>query len=420
MDTVKINSFEIENTKRIKAVALTLAKNGLTVVGGKNGQGKTSVLDSIAWALGGDRFKPSSAQREGSLVPPNLKITLSNGLIVERRGKNSDLKVTDPNGNKSGQQLLNNFIDEFALNLPKFMQSTSKEKAQVLLKIIGVGEELTRLEREEQRLYNERLAIGQIADQKRKYAKEMKSYSGVPEDLISASELIQQQQRILAVNGENQRKRENAERYSREYEQAKAEFEAAKKHLELAEQNVLAANKSAENLKDESTAKLEESINNIDIINVKVRANLDKMKAEEEAKGYQSQYDTYNTKIDEVRQDKLDLLKNADLPLQGLSVDNGELTYNGFKWDNMSGSEQLRVATAIVRKLNPKCGFVLLDKLEQMDTETLSEFGAWLEGENLQAIATRVSVGEECSIIIEDGYIKTEIPQQKTWKEGEF
>ena len=80
----------------------------------------------------------------------------------------------------------------------------------------------------------------------------------------------------------------------------------------------------------------------------------------------------------------------------------GELIYNGRKWDCMSGSDQLKVSTAIVRKLNPKCGFVLLDKLEQMDLDTLKEFGQWLESEGLQAIATRVSTGDECSIIIED------------------
>ena len=70
----------------------------------------------------------------------------------------------------------------------------------------------------------------------------------------------------------------------------------------------------------------------------------------------------------------------------------------------MSGSEQLRVAAAIVRCLNPECGFVLLDKLEQMDLQTLADFGKWLEAEGLQAIATRVSTGDECSIIIEDGW----------------
>ena len=71
---------------------------------------------------------------------------------------------------------------------------------------------------------------------------------------------------------------------------------------------------------------------------------------------------------------------------------------------NRVGLTALQVATAIVRKLNPQCGFVLLDKLEQMDLDTLNEFGHWLEAEGLQAIATRVSKGEECQIIIEDGY----------------
>jgi hypothetical protein len=90
----------------------------------------------------------------------------------------------------------------------------------------------------------------------------------------------------------------------------------------------------------------------------------------------------------------------------------------------MSGSDQLKVATAIVRCLNPKCGFVLLDKLEQMDLDTLREFGNWLETEGLQAIATRVSTGDECSIIIEDGYVagaeQKEETQQNGWKAGVF
>ena len=108
------------------------------------------------------------------------------------------------------------------------------------------------------------------------------------------------------------------------------------------------------------------------------------------------------------------------MPLPGLSVADGELTYNGRKWDNMSGSDQLKVSTAIVRRLNPNCGFVLIDKLEQMDLDTMQEFGAWLEQEGLQAIATRVSTGGECQIIIEDGYVKGNEPQMKEWKAGEF
>ena len=126
MEALKINQLEVENVKRIKAVKVEPTANGLTIIGGNNNQGKTSVLDSIAWALGGDRYRPSQATREGSLIPPILHIVMNNGLVVERKGKNSDLKVTDPSGRKGGQQLLNEFVNQLALDLPKFMEASGK------------------------------------------------------------------------------------------------------------------------------------------------------------------------------------------------------------------------------------------------------------------------------------------------------
>ena len=82
--SVKINSLEIENVKRIKAVKLEPSANGLTIIGGNNNQGKTSVLDAIAWALGGDKYKPTAAARDGAYTDPILHVELSNGLIVEQ------------------------------------------------------------------------------------------------------------------------------------------------------------------------------------------------------------------------------------------------------------------------------------------------------------------------------------------------
>ncbi|MDD5936802.1 MAG: AAA family ATPase [Clostridiales bacterium] len=433
---IKINKLEIENVKRIKAVKIEPTANGLTVIGGKNKQGKTSVLDGIAWALGGDKYRPSDAQRDDSTIPPNLHIVMSNGLIVERKGKNSSLTVMDPNGNKGGQQLLNEFVEQLAIDLPKFIESSAKDKANTLLQIIGVGPKLAELERNEKELFNERTAIGRIADQKAKFAKEQPYYPDAPKEPVSASELIRQQQDILAKNGENQRKRDNVVSYQRNVAMLKLQVEDAeqklndlKAKLADANQNLRIAESDALDLQDQSTDELEQNIANIDAINRKVRANLDKDKAEEDAKEYAAQYDHLTVKIEEVRKTKYSLLEHADLPLPGLSVEDGELTYEGHKWDCLSGADQLKISTAIVRKLNPECGFVLLDKLEQMDTDTLNEFGQWLESEGLQAIATRVSTGDECQIIIEDGYsidkntteeIATSQPQQPKWKAGEF
>lgn len=424
--SIKINTLEFENTKRIKAVKMSPSANGLTVIGGRNGQGKTSILDSIAWALGGEKYRPSSAEREGSVTPPMLRITLNNGLIVERKGKNSSLKVIDPNGNKGGQQLLNEFVSELAIDLPKFLNANNKEKAQTLLQIIGVGDDLFRLEKTENELYNRRHAFGQIADQKKKFADEQPYFADAPKELISASELIRQQQEILARNGENQRLRQHQEALIKEESEIIAAIRETENRLkdlqskktELAKKIDLSMKTTAE-LVDESTDELERNIENIELINTKVRANMAKEMAEEEAKKYKADYDDMTDEIESVRQEKIDLLNSADLPLPGLSVESGELLYQGKKWDCMSGSEQLKVATAIVRKLKPQCGFVLIDKLEQMDIDSMNEFGYWLESEGLQAIATRVSTGSECSIIIEDG-ISVETEEIPAFQKGVF
>lgn len=417
----KITSLELENIKRIKAVQISPTETGLTVIGGKNGQGKTSVLDAIMWILGGERYRPSEPKREGSVTPPYGKITLSNGLVVERKGKNSDLKVIDPSGNRAGQQLLNEFISQFALDLPKFMNGNNKEKADTLLQVIGVGDKLYELDQQEKELYNQRRTIGQIANQKKKYAAELPVYPDVPAEPISATELIKEQQEILATNGENQRKRQRLAKLQSEADTLQKQIEELLTKQAKIHSDLEVAQMDAKELQDQSTAELEKSIADIEEINRKVRMNLDKEKAETEAQEYAEKYDAHTEKIEAVRSARADLLDGANLPLEGLSVEDGELTYKGFKWDNLSGADQMKVGVAIVRKLNPKCGFVLLDKLEQMDLDTLKEFSAWLKQEGLQVIATRVSTGDECSIIIEDGYSKSNdgvaAPQ---WKAGEF
>ena len=438
--SVKITALEAENVKRIKAVALTPSPTGLTLVGGNNNQGKTSVLDALAWALGGERFRPTAAQRDGAVAPAHLKVTLSNGVVVERKGKNASLTVTDPTGRRSGQQLLNAFVEPLALDLPRFMDASDKEKADILLRIIGIGAELHTRDLEIKGLYDKRTFTGQLAAQKKHFAEEMISYPEAPDEPVSASELIRQQQDILARNGENQRLRAQYAELEQQVQQCVDELKRTReriatlqqladeldaKHTKLFNQRET-ARKTVSQLQDESTAELEASIRDVEETNRKVRANLEKSRAEDEAAQYASEYDRLTESIQQKRADRMALLNGADLPLPGLSVEDGVLTYNGKRWRDMSGSDQLRVAAAIVRRLNPDCGFVLLDKLEQMDMTTLTEFGRWLEAEHLQAIATRVSTGSECQIIIEDGMVKdaeppvTEKPQPRSWTKGAF
>lgn len=432
--TIKINRLEFENIKKIRAVSLEPSKNGLTVIGGKNAQGKTTILDAIAWTLGGNKFKPSEPKRNGSMVAPVLKVELSNGLIVERTGKNSDLKITDPSGEKAGQKLLDSFISELALDLPKFLNSSNKDKARTLLEVIGVEKELAELELKENELYHERRSIGKIKEQKKNIADGMDYFPEVEDsDPLSVSDLIERQQRILAKNNENRKQRLELEEMRKDYSRANDDLDDLKKKIEELQaiysskkddldslaKNISAKAEVVSGLKDESTLELENSIANVEELNNKIATNINKSEALKEAEELENQYNSISNELEETRQKKFELLENADLPLPDLSVIDGELAYKDSKWDCMSGMERLKVATAIVRRLQPDCGFVLVDELEKFDEEELIIFGKWAEDEGLQIIATRVSSGEECSIIISDGYIE-ENNEEVNWKNIEW
>ena len=427
MEPVKISALELENVKRIRAVQIVPTKDGLTVIGGRNGQGKTTVLDAIAWALGGKKYQPDNPTRDGAAMPAKLHVELSNGIVVERRGKNATLHVTDTTGMRGTQKLLDEFMSQLALDLPKFLGGTDRDRTNALLATLGIDQELSRIDSAIKAEYDRRTFVGKDAKAKRAHATSLPRHDDAPDEPVSVAELIQQQQEILARNGENKHKREQVSRLEWELQSTERELTA----IDLREQELRrqldaiaderkqmaakkyqikddleTAHKTADELVDESTAEIEQSIANIELMNAHVRDNQRKLEAETEAEKLEREYQSITATIEQLRESRVSLLDGAPLPLEGLSVNEDmALTYNGQTWGDMSGSEQLRVATAIVRATKPECGFVLVDKLEQMDSQTLAEFGEWAKSEGLQVIGTRVSTGEECSIIIEDGRV---------------
>lgn len=423
-DNVKILGLEVENLKRVRAVSLDCSGEALTVIGGRNGQGKTSVLDGIMWALGGDRFRPTRPVHEGA-DEAYIKVSLDNGMTVERKGVNGSLKVTSSTG-KGGQALLNEFVNLFALNLPRFMAATGTEKAGMLLDAYpDFGTALQRLNEQVKRLYDERRALGQIAERKAKYAQELPFDPDAPESPLSGGEMAKRMQDALSHNARNDALRRDAARAAEEVRLAEdrgrltakrvAELEAALADartqaakaagdVERARASLVAAQATAAQLQDQDTTAVKRELEQIDALNARVRANESKRNAEAEAEHLKEQYADMSRQLDEVRAERLKLLASVTMPLDGLSIDEaGELVFAGQRWDCMSGAEQLQVSAAICAAMKPECGFVLLDKLECMDTGTLREFAAWLESRGLQAIGTRVSTGDECSIVIEDG-----------------
>lgn len=417
---VRIMSLELSNVKRIKAVALEPAPTGLTVIGGKNGQGKTSVLDAIAWALGGERFRPDAAQREGSVLNPDIRITLSNGLTVTRKGNKSTLTVTDESGRRSGQQLLNEFIEVLALDLPKFLQASDKERASILLGILGIQDQLDALDREERAAYDQRLQVGRDRDRARHYADELPWHDGAPEQEVSVAALSADLRAVQERNQRNAELRQKVTQIRARLADTDTQINTLQAMRTALETEMRKAEADAEGLQDGDPDIVLRQIQNAEIVNAQVRDNRAHMDADARAAALVEQYDALTAEVEDVRARRTALLDGADMPLPQLSVQDGVLTYNGQPWSCMSSAEQLRAATAIVARLKPECRFVLVDKLEQMDVDTLRDFGAWAAAQGLQVIGTRVSTGGECTVVIEDGEVAAEAAPAQKWKEGTF
>lgn len=463
----KIATLQVNDVKRVKGVYIEPKQNGVFTIGGKNGQGKTSIISAIMYALGGEKFRPSNFKREGSEAEGYIRITFDDGIVVERKGKNAALTVTDANGVKCGQELLNTFVSKFSIDLPRFMKEDDAGKGKILLGILGLEKELEKLDADEESLYQERTYVGRIRDSKKKACEEIEFYPDVPEEEISLQTLLAKQSEIAtrnakvraeienieenkgklaslieksdrleankkAIDGNRDAQMANCEAQRKRLEESfKAQMAAleeqkskiAKAHdenMRINDEGIANTAKEIEELADiiaksenteyslESTAEVEEEIKSCEATNAKVRHNKQRKAMLEEANAKANEYDELTAKIEDVRKQRKALLDGADLPYPGLAVQNGKLMLNGKAWDCMSGAEQLVVGCAIARKINPKCEFVLLDKLEQFDEEQLAKFSDWCEGESLQVIATRVSTGGECSVIIEDGTVKGE------------
>ena len=425
MDSLKVIQLEVENVKRVRRVDMVLDATGLTVIGGGNAQGKSSLLDAIKWTLGGDRFRPSQPGRDGK--QPETKIKLSNGMVAEICGKNSTCKVTDLTGRRGGISLLNDFRSTFALDLPKFLNSTAIEKCKMLLDTFpGLGKKLADLNAEEQKVYQERLALGRQVELKDKHAKDLPYNEDAPEALLTGAEMAEQLRDAMAVNAKNKSIRDNIIMEKSRFDSAQrnvvqktervAELERMLTEARQQRDNALAdaescrkriaeAEAAAASLVDADTESVKRKMVEIDTSNGKVRQNMEKQRAEDDASTLRMEYNALTDRLEQIRKDKVDLLNGVKMPLPDLSIDAGELIYKGQKWDCMSGAERLKVATAICAVLNPSYGFVILDELEKMDRATLAEFGEWLVEHNMQAIGTRVSDGDECSVIIEDGMV---------------
>ena len=395
----KIVRLSSTNYKRLKAVEIQPDPDGsLVIVAGRNGQGKSSVLDSITAALGGVNSKTTPKPiRDGE---DRAEIVLeTEELVVTRRftpsGSTLTVKSTDGATFNKGQARLDDLLGKLSLDPLEFTQLSDRDQLAALLDLVELTEDIPSLDAERNRLYSERTDIGRRG----KAIGDVSVDDSLPTNEASASELIAKIRDAHEAN----RAIDDAEAQRVRLAQRVAELES---ELKLAREKLGELETRAQGERIDASD-LEAQLSSIEDTNARIRENNAARERAALQAGLRDEYAKLTAEIEAIDQRKSDALSAAEFPVDGLGFDAEGVTYQGVPFKQASSAEQLRVSLAMAIALNPQLRVIriadgsLLDAdnlalIEQMATE--HDFQVWIE-------VVGEGDGNGAGVVIEDGEV---------------
>lgn len=405
---------EAENVKRLRAV--TIAPDGnLVVLSGRNGQGKTSVLDAITYALAGERAVCSEPIRRGEEA---AEIVCDLGdLVVRRRfitGGGTTLDVTSRDGLRypSPQTVLNKLVGELTFDPLAFARQPAKDQLETLRGLLGL--DFADQDKQHDLLYSERTLVNrELKAAEARLGAMAPAHPDTPSVLVNAGDVASEMQKAHAANSENDRTRDALARSIRAADERLKRVEELRGELAKAELSHRSACEASEELRakvaamvDVDVAPLLQRMQDVDRINQRVRANLQRAEVAKEVEAKKTRSEELSRQIDEIKQRKADAIAAAPMPVPGLGLADGGVTLNGLPLDQASAAEQLRVSVAIGLAMNPRLRVLLIRDASLLDQDSLKLVAEMAQAAGGQVWCEMVSDGIGVGIVIEDGMVK--------------
>lgn len=413
---MRIISLEAENVKRLRAVEIH-PDGTVQIVGGRNAQGKTSVLDAIWLALGGGQAGKATSRpiRDGEDTA-SVRLDLGD-LIVTRSwgrkgsgGQTTSLSVTAADGAKysSPQKMLDELIGRLSFDPLAFTRLSAREQREALVDLVGIDTDTIDAERE--RLYAERTEVGRQG----KALGDPTVDAALPAVEQSAGDLIAE---IRAAEAQNRKVDDarariadlnrRADNLDARIEQMERELEEAKAHARQAESAIDEAHEALESMEAaRQTADLEAQLASVEETNAKIRANNEAKAVVETKARLREGYEALTDQIAKLDKQKADTLAAAQFPVDGLSFDSEGVLYEGVPFSQASSAEQIRVSLGMAMALNPKLRVIRITDGSLLDADSLQLIREAAAEHDFQCWIERVGGADEGAVVIEDGQVQ--------------
>ena len=424
---MKIIQLEAQNVKRLKAIEIRPDGN-VIVIGGKNGAGKSSVLDSIAYVLGGKGAIPSQPVRKGE-KKATIVCDLGN-LIVKRTmtaNGGGTLTVENKEGAvfKSPQAILDALVGKLTFDPLEFSKMDARKQVETLKDLVGL--DFSELENERQRLYNERMIVNTEGKTLNARFEGMQEYPDAPETEVSVSGLMGELKERGSVNYENEKQRLMLQQGIDDLDNQEVELghlseqitdlqvridelkrlETAKaKKVGITKASIEKAKPRIEALQDADEEEIRGQIANAETVNQQIRSNRTRKELSETLKTKRTESETLTDQIHKIDDSKTSQLAAAKFPVPDLSFSASEVLYGDIPFNQASSAEQLRVSVAMGIAMNPKLKVLLIRDGSLLDEDNLKMMADMAREADAQIWLERVGKGQEVSVVIEDGEVQ--------------
>ena len=424
--TYRIANLQIENIKKIKVIDIT-PKNDLVIIEGENKAGKTSIMDSISYLLGGKMLIPEQPIRQGE--KEGMAKAMIGDFEVIRKWSNpytSTLKIKTADGSSpsSPQKWLDEKIGSFALEVAELMNMKKDDRITVFKRITGL------------KLDDLKVKYERVQDDKRLEARRLE---GLKKELSTLDDLPEkaETENFDALQEERKKKdKENDEYYTKMKDE-----EIKSESLQRYEDELLQINNRINELKltlegaEKDKKNVELFIGESEKVIIQIKEEKEKMptwdlseidermKKSNDAIELQYKYkrketlatdvlvlgkeiEGYVVEMDKIKKEKSDRIKNTKLPIEGLEFDGDVIRYNNIEFEECSTAERIEIALAVAVEENPNIRVLLIREGSSLDESAVKRVKKLAKEHNFQIWIETVHSSDSSAIHIEEGEIK--------------
>ena len=434
---MKIINLKAENIKKL--VAVEIAPSGeIVTIAGRNGQGKTSVLDSIWWALAGTSNIQAQPIRTGQ---NKARIRLDMGeIVVERKftEAGSTLTVTNAEGAKfpGPQKMLDALLGELSFDPLAFSRMKAREQFDELRRVSKLSIDVEEIDRLNKADYDARTTVNRDAKARRAQLEGMVVPTVPAGEEVNEQALLDQMSTAAATNVEIETKKQRraaaaqqitAGRDAIAASSAAAQEKRTQAAALIAEAEALDAKRTEQMADIEALeARLAAAPALPELVDVAVisqqitaaraatalRDNRDQVlkqrkAVETDADDLEAKSKKLTDAIAARENDKAAAIAAAQMPVEGLGFGDGIVTYRGVPFDQCSSAEQLRVSVSIAMASNPKVRVIRIQDGSLLDDDSMRAIGELAAANDYQVWVEKVDTSGKVGIVIEDGHVKT-------------